>query len=186
MESVSLFGLAAAGLALSIAGCAAPASAEDDATSATSEAAYSSGTWTKVATCNGGAAVLDVDTGDRRNVQLVIRDRAAVDYLQSRSASPMVNARHEIVVQSGEPVMHGIFKASDFGADDFWSYRVPDFYNAAIVQRAGAGIKVTIAKRFNPVCEGGQWGYQGGCWGGHTIRAQVQEELANWYFDDCR
>jgi hypothetical protein len=182
MKHSLFFGFASLAL---VAGCTAPA-AEDDAAAETSEAAYSSGVWQKLMTCNGGAAVLDVDTGDRRNVELVIRDRNVVDYLQSKAPNQMVNAKHEIVIRSGEPMMHGLFSPRDFGQDDFWSYRVPDFWNAAIVQKDGRGIKVTIAKRFEPICEGGQWGYQGGCWGGHTIRARVIEELANWYFDDCR
>ncbi len=55
-----------------------------------------------------------------------------------------------------------------------------------MVKREGHGIKVILAKRFEPICEGGYWGYQGGCLGGHTIRASVIEEAANWYFDDCR
>ena len=182
IASAALLALVTIGLS---AGCAAPA-AETDPGTDTSTAAYSAGPWQKLITCNGGAAVLDVDSAERRNVQFVIRDRAVVDYLQSKSDSPMVNASHEIVMQASEEIVHGLFKASDFGADDFWAYRVPDFYNAAIVQRSGRGIKVTIAKSFEPICEGGYWGYQGGCNGGSSIRAHVVEELANWYFDDCR
>ena len=169
-----------------VGGCTAPAGAADPATD-TSTAAYSNGPWQKLLTCNGGAAVLDVDSGERRNVQLVIRDRNIVDYLQSKSPdSSMVNASHEIVMQASEELIHGLFKASDFGADDFWTYRYPDFLDAAVIQRDGNGIKVTIAKRFDPICENGYWGYQGGCNGGSAIRAHVDEELANWYFDDCR
>lgn len=176
------FGLLAIGLV--VGGCAAPA---DDTASAadTSASAYSSGTWQQLLGCNDGAAVLDVDTGERRNVQFVIRDKNVVDYLQSKGISPMVNAKHEIVIQPNEQLKHGLFSPSDFGADDFWSYRVPDFVYAAIVQREGKGIKVTLAKQFEPICDGGSWGYQGGCIGGHTIRARVIEEAANWYFDDC-
>jgi len=39
--------------------------------------------------------------------------------------------------------------------------------------------------RFDPICEGGEWGYQGGGIGGSAVRARVVEELANWYFDVC-
>lgn len=168
-----------------VTGCTAPA-AEDEALSESSVAAYTSGAWQKLLTCNGGAAVLDVDTGERRNVQLVIRDRKVVDYLQSKSPSPMINARHEIVIEPNEPLKHGLFSARDFGQDDFWSNRHPEFAYPAVVQRLGRGVRVTLAKQVEPICEGGFWGYQGGCIGGHTIRARVTEEIANWYFDDCR
>ncbi len=168
-----------------VAGCSAAAT-QDESSPETSEAAFSYGAWQKLLVCAGGGAVLDVDNGERRNVQLVIRDRGAVDYLQSKAVSPMVNAKHEIVIQASEQLKHGLFSPGDFGQDDFWTHRVPDFAYAAIVQKDGRGIKVTIARQYQPLCEGGQWGYQGGCWGGHTIRARVIEEVANWYFDDCR
>lgn len=167
-------------------GAVACGGSNDGDPAATSAAAFSSNNWQSLVTCNGGAAVLDVDRDERRNVQFVIRDRNVVDYLQSKTQSPMVNAKHEIVISASEQLEHGLFSPRDFGQDDFWTYRVPDFYTAAIVQKDGRGIKVTIAKSFEPICEGGYWGYQGGCIGGHEIRAHVTEELANWYFDDCR
>jgi hypothetical protein len=170
---------------LLLAACSAPTAPEDEA--ASSEEAYSSSQWTKLLTCNGGAAVLDVDKNERRNVQLVIRDRAAVDYLQSKSPSNITNARHEIIITPNEQLKHGLFSPSDFGRDDFWRYHVADFAAyAGIVKRDGRGLKVILSNNFQPICEGGQWGYQGGCWGGHTIRANVYTEVANWYFDDCR
>ena len=115
-------------LLLSVAACAAPSS--DDESSATTDQAYASNSWQALMTCNGGAAALDVDRTERRNVQLVIRDPRVVDYLQSKTQSPMVNAKHEIVITANEQLGHGLFSPRDFG--------------------------------------------------------HVTEELANWYFDDCR
>ena len=56
-------------------------------------------TWLKVYDCDG-AAVLDVDSGERRNLQFVIRDPGIVEYLNTASMlelTDFVNAGHGLV-----------------------------------------------------------------------------------------
>src|SRR5262245_50108735 len=47
------------------------------------ESAYSSNAWAPLLRCDDGAAVLDVNTAERRDFQIVIRDSNIVDYFQS-------------------------------------------------------------------------------------------------------
>jgi hypothetical protein len=92
-------------------GCAAPAETADS-----TEAAL--GTWETTLTCNGGAAVLDVDPGERRQLQFVIRDPNAINYLTGAVGlqyGPLNrgNGRELIVAGWSD---QGVFSPSNFQA----------------------------------------------------------------------
>src|SRR5436190_430391 len=78
-------------------------------------------TWRKVLDCDNGAAVLDVDDGQRQILQFVIRDRSIVDYLAGTLngfvyRSDLVNGKNEIIVKGR--VQDGVFQPEDFGGFD--------------------------------------------------------------------
>lgn len=169
---------------VTVAACGSPA--EDDASASSSESAYSSGAWQKMVTCNGGAAVLDADTGERRQVQLVIRDPNAINWLTGRvgmQLGPLDRGNgRELVVRGWTD--NGVFSPADFR-----SMGAPLGGGDAQVFRDGAGIKIVF--RHDDGVQGGyctdnQGGWEGGCIGGWAGGTRVMRELANWYFDDCR
>src|SRR5262249_33748362 len=79
MNAVTLPKLACLAVTLGLAVCASACAASGEEAPASSEAAL--GQWQTMMTCNGGAAVLDVDPGERRQAQFVIRDANAINYL---------------------------------------------------------------------------------------------------------
>lgn len=153
----------------------------------TSEAAYSSGTYQKLVTCNGGAAVLDVDTGERRQLQFVIRDANAINYLTGQigmQLGPLNRGNgRELIVRGWSK--NGAFSAGDFHALSSPISTVGNVY----VYREGSGIRVKFERDGGVeggYCTDNLGGFEGGCLGGWAGGRRVSHELANWYFDDCR
>jgi hypothetical protein len=165
---------------LAVAGCAAEP-ADDPAVASDSPELVA---WNKVLTCDGGAAALDVDTGERRNLQFVIRDQRIVGFF----ANQVRVSTRGIIAPSGEIILHGrqnngVWSGSDFRTMDGW------VDNASIrVSREGGGVKVVFYQQINwSKCSGGaeQSPSTGMCPGG-TESGSTYNELANWYFRDCR
>src|SRR5262245_58128499 len=91
---------------LGVAGCGSP---PIDETVEQSPASLSPVVWEKLLTCDGGTAVLDVNSDERRNLQLVIRDPNIIGYLDSVGVvDPAYNAR--------ELVLSGYVAHVDFGS----------------------------------------------------------------------
>ena len=146
--------------------------------------------WQQTLTCNGGAAMVDVNPSDRRALQLVIRDPRAINYLTGAVGNQLRLNRgngRELIV--GGFTDRGVFSSGDF---QWLSSPQADLSGEAVAYREGAGIRVVFRRNdgpggrecvewssdpalANPVCV--QWRDNGG--------AGSQRELANWYFDRC-
>jgi hypothetical protein len=125
--------------------------------------------WQKVLTCEGGAAVVDVDTQDRGpfhtglTKQIVVRNSNIVDYFRSRGLT--VNSANEVIA-----TVHGdinnlqAFIEGGHHGDDL---RI-NFY------RDGSGFKLM----FTGIVQG----YVDGDGQFHSARYY---EIANWYFNNC-
>src|SRR5436190_7887619 len=89
----------------------------DDIANAASSGKADGAVWLKVYTCNNGAAVLDVNGNERRDLQFVIRDRQAIGYL----ASQVRVSTQGILSPSGEIIIPGHQSNGVFSKDDFHS-----------------------------------------------------------------
>jgi hypothetical protein len=138
--------------------------------------------WIPVLRCDGGAAVLDVNRDERRNVQLVIRNNNILSYLYRSGAINLSWGQAEYI--GGGWVSRGVFHTGDFselvgGAGDGRN---------VIVRREGSGLKV-LFERVTSWTE-----YPEGCRGAELSMAceasgesrSNHQELATWYFRDCR
>jgi hypothetical protein len=169
-------------------GCSAPT--EDTDTESSSESALSS-RWEKVLTCDNGAAVLDVDTSERRHLQFVIRNPQIIGYLASEvrvSTQGIISRSGEIIVGGRQD--RGVWSSSDFDKIDG---NVP--YVNAEVRREGGGVRVAFWVNAQGAqgcfCAGGGDPCSGSlcqCPGGpeDTIcPGNPHQELANWFFRNC-
>lgn len=189
---------------VTLVGCAPPD--PSDATAETTESALTSD-WRQTLTCNGGAAALDINGNERRNVQFVIRDANAVRYLNQIGAVSSRFGANEIVLSGWTGRVNwwdglgprleaqpyggaGVFSAGDFHEmiADHNTYE-GGFGRFVRVAREGAGIRVqfgTIEKRGCAKSEtydvGDGFGTQTSCVADYSAYV----ETANWYFDDCR
>ena len=184
MKLPSSFACIFSTLCLAACGSASPS---EDAETETSYHALS-GQWQSMVNCNKGAAILDVDTGERRNVQFVIRDQAAVGYISGTAGSKMHIDRgngNEIVVPGWSS--NGIFNAGDYRGSE----RTDTGYRTRLrAWREGQGIKVVFEKE-NGRSERQCVQYENDI-DGSSYCAQWREgstgyygEVANWYFDRC-
>lgn len=122
--------------------------------------------WQPIVSCGGGGLVIDVDVHQRRHVQAVVRDRAAVAWLGARPGgsrtSGVPNARGEIVLDGF--TQQGVFGAHDFHGFTRSAYSVADaLLPEAYVTRQGDAARVRLVT----------WA------SGHEV------ETANWLFHDC-
>jgi hypothetical protein len=159
MKRSNLFSLATLAV-LVVAGCAAPTSSEgDDGSSDTSEAAATSTTWIKVADCEGGA-VVDVNAGERRDLQLVVRNREAASYILAHGSDYMrgmqLNAKGELIMRGSTD--RGVFYPQDLRS--FRGYGNQQWPIYEIIKSSG-GVKVSLL-------------------------GNDRTEAANWWFPNCR
>jgi hypothetical protein len=122
--------------------------------------------WHAMLRCGGGlGVVVDVDLAQRRDVQVVVRDPAAVAWLSSHpgdGGAGTANAKHEIILHGW--TTRGVFASADFSELVVRGYFVEDAVTpAAYARRDGSGLRVRLVS----------WA------SGHEI------ETANWWFADC-
>jgi hypothetical protein len=153
--------------------------------------------WRETFDCGG--AELDVDIGERRNLQFVIRDGAAISYLASKLPPGLVlertdaqgqvhdtpgltNAKGEVILDATpETGFGGVFQPSDFHQMTAFYGTTPE--NEAftfLVQRAGDGIEVVLASSDDVRFDCDDVGPESICVGKVTVR--VVRERANWFF----
>lgn len=126
--------------------------------------------WQPVLACDNGAAVVDVNTYERRMVQLVIRDGNIAKYLRGKGDG------REFIVSA--ELSNGIFNPSDFSGSQANAYMSP----ATRVYREGNGLKVQIIDVAHYVCTDyreNDYYCAEGYW-------TSDREIANWYFQSCR
>jgi hypothetical protein len=145
--------------------------------------------WRQVLSCDGGAAVVDADQDNPYLVQLVIREKAIVDYFRSSGfgASPGVPFQGSEIIVSGrndQPVYSG-GDVRSFSAQRPSSYSNTEY---SYVRREGAGLRINTVDRHNG-CPGEcrDYPYSMQCESLCT-GAQVgsQWDVANWYFQNCQ
>ncbi len=141
-------------------------------------------TWEKMFDCENGAAVVDVDKDERRNLQLVIRDQGILRYLYSVGAISLKYGDTETIISGWQG--HGVFNPGDFRyfnaePKTMWENRY------AYVTREGEGVKVRFTQRSSytvkPVgCEDClSMACESSC-----SSVTTERETANWYFRSCR
>ena len=148
----------------------------------------------KILECDGGAAVVDVDARERRNLQLVIRDTGIIEYLNDVGAI-RANFGDEEAIIRGFSQTGGVFSADQFQSFEQLSSRV-------FVYREGGGLKLTFQRQRRDTgiwwCDGhytyetggtypgqrcdGLAVYQGGNW---RWIPEVYDEYAGWFFNQC-
>jgi hypothetical protein len=162
-----------------------------EGTSDTTEERASGTVWEKVLTCDGGAAVLDTDTGERRHLQFVIRNQQIIGYLASQvrvSTQGIISRSGEIIIDGRQN--HGVWGGGDF---QYMDGRVP--YVNVDVHREGGGIRVSFwvnaqgsqgcfCKSGGDPCGGSLCQCPGGA-DDLVCPGNPHQEIANWFFQSC-
>ncbi len=160
--------------------------------------------WYKLYTCNGGAAVLDVNGDERRNLQFVIRDPNIMRFFHGLGMVQLPYGATELILsgwtgrvdfsRAHGPVLHGqpygspgVFDRSDF-TEMIGNY---DYYRGgrfARIFRDGDGINVQFGQiegrgcaRTETYCPGDGFECSTSCVDEYTEYV----EKASWYFNDC-
>ncbi len=157
-----------------------PACAADDSIGS-EEPLYSA--WSPLLVCNGGAAVLDVNAAERKQLQFVIRDGNVINYVTGA-----IHQQMRLNRGNGREIIATGFSANGaFSAGDFRSFyeEASDYTSRIDVAREGRGVRVrfSLHRREGGFCT--DW-CSDFCCGGYAGAHDVFDELANWYFDDCR
>ena len=142
----------------------------------------------------GASGELDVDTGERRNLKLVIKDPAAIDYLESKLPSGGQLSNDVLGPDGTSVVTRGVLR---FGASD-GVFKPGDFSRAGLpggigftgtseeyaeIHKEADGIKIQLANYANVrvTCADGRPIVEQGCNGGGT-KTTILKEDANWFF----
>lgn len=143
--------------ALLASACTAPA--PDDDLVDTSSDALANNRWLKLYECDGGA-VVDVNEGERRWLQLVLRNHHAAEYILAHGNSYMRgmarNAKGELVM--GGVTDRGVFHPQDLYV--FHGYGNQQYPIYDVIKYPG-GVKVSLL-------------------------GTDRSEIANWWFPNCR
>jgi hypothetical protein len=160
--------------------------------------------WYKLYTCNGGAAVLDVNGNERRNLQLVIRDPNIMKYFHDLGMVQLPYGATELILsgwtgrvdfsRAHGPVLYGqpyggpgVFNRSDF-SELIANYNFYQGGRFARIFRDGPGIKLQFGQiegrgcaQTETYCPGDGFDCSTYCVDEYTEFV----EKANWYFNDC-
>jgi hypothetical protein len=147
-----------------------------------SEAPGEAAWWVPVLSCDNGSARVEVDLGERRNVQIVIANSAIRNYLNSTGIRDFSPYYGDFI---GAFMQNGIFQSSQFNGfrrAGFSDTCYGGFAATVNVSREGAGLKVV---GYQEATEGCCFEMDSG--GTCTLKAgDVQfKELGNWYFQLC-
>jgi hypothetical protein len=135
--------------------------------------------WASALQCDNGAARVEVDLGERRDVQLVVEDPQIRRHLERLTVNP--NYSRVIVGRTN----NGIFRSSDFrgflrqgGSPTCHSGYAPTIK----VYREGRGLKITVHQEAAEGC----------CWerdsAGHCTNKSADvpyKYLGDWYLQSC-
>lgn len=93
-------------LALSNSSCSVSPSQNDSSVSGAKQG------WEKVLECQNGAVIVDVDTNNRRSLQVVVRDSSLFSYFDSKLSVGQVKTQKERIYKG--QTSQGVFRASNF------------------------------------------------------------------------
>jgi hypothetical protein len=133
--------------------------------------------WKPILVCDGGAAVVDLDLGERRNVQLVINNKQIVEYfaLNRGMQSSMNFSNGKIIVSAG--LNQGIQYSGQFHGFDSNAANAP----AVQVSRDEFGLKVRLVSLAHKECI--DW--RANDFYCAETRDVPEVQYADWYFRSC-
>jgi len=128
--------------------------------------------WNKVLTCDGGAAVVDVNDFQRNSVQVVIRDPNVVRYIQSKYYA-------NEFPQSSEVILSGLNARDVYNGSDFQYISLVSFGKMMWeAYRENQGLKVRFYRTISDT--------NSDCPNYVPCKPDYQAEVANWYFNSCQ
>lgn len=139
--------------------------------------------WETVMTCDGGAAILQVNKVERRNFQFVIKDPNIIVYFNGtgafRNAGSNFGNGHEFIV--GGWLQNGVFSKDQFvGAEG--NYNSADSFT---MTRENSTLKIELRNILAwSVCDGDISPSTGMC-SGQYREGTTTNDYANWYFHSC-
>jgi hypothetical protein len=149
--------------------------------------------WAPILSCDNGSAVIDIDLGERRNTQLIIRDAKIISYFNQSGVALTGTSwlvwdgrLHNLTNNANETVIPAQMYSGVFQANQFRGFSSPLSYNGRQfnVYRSGNGLKVeVIVPGYGAGC-GGDFDSGGGC--NNPYDGQPEQNLANWYFQNCQ
>ncbi len=177
MRTQLLRGILSLPILVLLSACAAPAEEATEANDLTRSF------WQPLLVCNGGGAVLDVDAAERRHLQFVVRDSNAISYVTGAIRQQMrLNRGNGREIIAGGYSQEGAFAPGDFRS--FYE-EATDYTSRIDVAREGRGVRIrfSLHRREGGFCT--DWCSET-CCGGYAGGHDAFDELASWYFDDCR
>jgi hypothetical protein len=139
--------------------------------------------WERVLTCDGGAAVLDVDNQQRTHLQLVIRDGNILGYLNNVGAVSLQYGQREAVI--GGYQNDGVFGPGNFSYMN--AYAGGGSNTKVYVNRAGSGLSLRFEQASAGVsCPDDCNDSLSSSCESRCQPWQSSRPVANWLFRDCR
>lgn len=152
-------------------------------------------TWEQILTCDSGTVWVDIDTTERRNLQVVIRNPTAIKYLETLQVSTAEDSTStEMIFRVRQA--SGIFQASHFTSAEALTdvdgrgraFPVDNEYmtkytNHTYLYRDGKGVKIEFARSNMSICNFFD-SSSGTCVGGRT-HFVPSRYVGNWYFSSC-
>src|SRR5688500_15403217 len=97
--------------------------------------------WMKdILVCDGGAATVSIDLGERRHVRLVVNNRAIAEYFANRSQGRGPLDIRDGKIEIGDRLNDGIFDSSQFRGFE----TKLENYPAVQVYRSGSGLVLRL------------------------------------------
>lgn len=153
-------------------------------------------TWQRILTCDNGRAWLDVDSTERRRVQVVVRNPEAIRYLNSLGVNyaSRTDETMELTFNLNHEV--GVFTPADFilgtASSQFenkLAKKIGDEYFVKYSEqiyafRDGTGLKIEFVRTGLDICNYYDARNQS-CVDGRTHYVR-DRYIGNWYFPDCK
>lgn len=149
--------------------------------------------WMPILTCDNGAATVDIDLGERRNTQLVIRNSQIISHFNSARVDLTGTSwfvwdghLHNLTNNGNETVVPGEMNQGVFQPNQFRGFTSPVSYGGRQfrVYRVGSGLKIeAFVPGHGRSCDG-DWNSGGGC--NNPIEVESEKKLADWYFQNCQ
>lgn len=149
--------------------------------------------WAPILSCDNGAAVIDIDLGERRNTQLVIRNSQIISYFNQAGAeltgvSWLVwdGRLHNLTNTAEETVIPGQMDSGIFQADQFRGFTSPLSYNGRLffIRRDGNSLSLEVVAPGHSAYCPDDWDSGNRC--DNPVPGEPSRKIANWYFQNCQ